>query len=78
MRALILSLTLLAAGPALACINDRAIEVDEEEFRSSYGEGEQSEARHTPLVTAGVAGGGLAGLALLGSALYMARRSSRD
>ena len=75
MRGFVITLALFIAPPALACVNDRAVEVEEEEFRSTYGEDRPAaEAEETQRITAGVASGGFLGLLLLGTAFHAARR----
>lgn len=62
-----------SAPAALACINDREVELSEHEFRSRYGEQERGQAREEPIELGLAPVGALGALAIAG-ALYLAGR----
>ena len=72
MRAWIVTLTLLAATPAWACMNDRETVVQEEEVRGRYHQEAPPEVEQPSLWTyAPAVGTSLAGLLLLGAAFKL-------
>ena len=71
--ALLLALTCSAPAAALACINDREVELSENEFRSRYGEQEKGQVREEP-IELGLAPVGALGALAIGGALYLAGR----
>lgn len=68
--ALLLAFT-FSAPAALACINDREVELGETEFRSRYGE--KQPVREEP-IELGLAPVGALGVLALGGALFVAGR----
>lgn len=68
-----------ASTPALACINDREVHRNEQEFRARYDEPAEREVKRAPAVTASLATFGQVGLGavFLAGGLFFALRPAR-
>jgi hypothetical protein len=79
MRALVLGFALFTATPVMACMNDRRVEADEQEFRSSYADGDivripQEESGGSDILAVGASA--LGGI-MLASAVLLTIRAPR-